>query len=83
MITNLENRFEDLKEKYANAEITLIFTKFETEKLLDEIELALSILSNSRNDDKIKKRFIALQNQAKEFDEFLADLIEAKHKPTI
>ena len=83
MISKLENCFEDLKEKFSKEKISLIFAKFESEKLLQEVTLSLKLLENVSNEDNSKKRVIALYNQVKEFDEFIADLIEAKHSTTI
>jgi len=78
MITKLENRFEDLKEKFSKEEIVLIFAKFESEKLLEEVELSLKLLQNIHNKDIVKKKVIALYKQIKEFYEFLDDLIKEK-----
>ena len=80
MITQLEQRFENLKEQFSNEEIVLIFAKFESEKLLQEVTLAIKLLENVQNEDLVKQRVFALFNQVKEFDEFLEDLIEKKHK---
>ena len=80
MITELEKRFEDLKEKFSKEEIVLVFAKFECEKLLQEVTLAVKLLENVQNEDLVKQRVFALFNQVKEFDEFLNDLIESKHK---
>lgn len=79
MITKLENRFEDLKEKFSNDQIVLIFAKFESEKILQEVELSFRLLENIDNKHAVKKQVSALLKQVKEFDEFLADLIEEKH----
>ena len=83
MITKLENRFEDLKEKFSKEEIVLIFAKFESEKILQEVELSFRLLENIDNKHTVKKQVTALLKQVKEFDEFLADLIEEKHSSTI
>ena len=80
MITKLEQRFENLKEKFSKEEIVIVFAKFESEKLLQEVTLAIKLLENVQNEDLVKQRVFALFNQVKEFDEFLEDLIEKKHK---
>lgn len=79
MITKLENRFEDLKEKFSKEEIVLIFAKFECENLLEQTTLSLKLLKNIDKNDPLKHRFTSLHKQVVEFDEFLADLIEEKH----
>ena len=80
MINKLEQRFENLKDKFSKEEIVLVFAKFESEKLLQEVTLAIKLLENVQNEDIVKQRVISLFNQVKEFDEFLEDLIEKKHK---
>lgn len=78
MITKLENRFEDLKEKFSKEEIVLIMAKFEVEEILEKTELALSILKNTNNEDETKKHLLVLHKQVKEFAEFIDDLIKEK-----
>ena len=78
MINKLENKFENLKERFSKEQIVLIFAKFECEDILEEIDVALSLLAKLSNDDEMKRRFIALNKQVKEFDEFLTDLISSK-----
>lgn len=78
MITDLEKRFEDLKEKFSKEEIVLVFAKFEADEILEQTELALSLLSTVDEEDRIRKRFVALNKQVKEFVEFLDDLVKEK-----
>ena len=78
MITDLEKRFEDLKEKFSKEQIILVFAKFEADEILEQTELALSLLANLSEEDQMKHRFIILQKQVKEFVEFLDDLIKEK-----
>lgn len=78
MITQLEKKFEDLKEKFSKEQISLVFAKFESEKILEQTTLALRLLKNINDEDQMKKRFSALHKQAIEFDDLLTDLFEEK-----
>ena len=78
MITKLENKFEDLKEKFSKEQIVLVFAKFESEYLLEETDLALKVLKNTSEEDEIKRRFIALNKQVQEFLQLVEDLIEMR-----
>ena len=78
MITKLENKFEDLKEQFSKEQIVLVFAKFEAENLLEETDLALKLLKNTSEEDEIKRRFVVLNKQVKEFLELVEDLIEMR-----
>lgn len=78
MITKLENKFEDLKEQFSKEQIVLVFAKFEAEYILEETNLALRILTNTSDEEEIKRRFVVLNKQVKEFLELVEDLIEMR-----
>lgn len=83
MIENLENRFENIKEKFSKEQTSLIFTKFDAEKVLEETELALSLFAVSNNANEYKNRLKALQNQLKDFLDLVDGLIELKRNYTV
>ena len=72
MIAKLEEQFEKTKGRFANGSLISIFAKFEIEKIIEDVDYSLSLLKNLNNDDPMKQRYIALKNQLKEFNEFLA-----------
>ncbi|MBQ8615700.1 MAG: hypothetical protein IJ415_03960 [Clostridia bacterium] len=78
MIKDLEQRFEDLKEKFSKEQIVLILAKFEADEILEQVDTAIHLLSKTKDSDEMKKRFISLNNQVKEFVEFIDDLIKEK-----
>ena len=77
-INKIQTRFEDLKEKFSKEQIVLIFAQFEAEKLLEETELALTLLTNVSNADVLKHEYIVLNKQIKEFYELVQDIIEMR-----
>ena len=77
-INKIQTRFEDLKEKFSKEQIVLIFAQFEAEKLLEETELALTLLTNVSNADVLKHKYIVLNKQIKEFYELVQDIIEMR-----
>ena len=83
MISDLENRFEAAKEKFSREETSLIFTKFEAEKILEETELALALVSISNDENEFKRRLKALRNQLKDFLDLVDGLIELKRNYTV
>ena len=78
MITKLENKFEEIKERFSKEEILLIFAKFETEDLLEEIDVDLCLLKDITQEDEIKCRLIVLKKQVREFYELIEDMIEMR-----
>ena len=73
-VTKLENRFEELKDKFSKERIVLIFAKFEAEQINEETTLALRLFPKAYNDDEMVRRLKALKKQLDEFIEFLEDL---------
>ena len=75
MIEQLEQQFEQIKDKFSNGDLIAIFAKFDIEKMLDKIENALDLLKDLEKEDPMKQRYIALKKQVVEFDEFLAGFL--------
>ena len=82
MITKLEERFENAKEKFAKEQTSLIFSKFEAEKILEDTELTLQLFVVAK-DHPDKKRLVALHKQLEDFLDLIDGLIELKRGYTI
>ncbi|MBQ9795829.1 MAG: hypothetical protein IJW36_02590 [Clostridia bacterium] len=75
-VSKLENRFEDLKEKFSKDQIILIFAKFEIEQLDEETSMAISLFPKAYENDELLRRLKTLKKQIDEFSEFIDDLIQ-------
>lgn len=82
-ISKYEKKFESLKDRFSNEEITLIFAEIEADKLNEEVECALSIIPSLNQEDELTKRLLALYTQLTEFKQFLEDMIEMKRNQTL
>jgi len=80
LISSLESKFEDLKEKFSKEEIIYLFAQFEAEKLYTESHNMIVLLGNVSNQDETKQRLRKLNKQIADFLEHILDMIEMKNQ---